>query len=265
MVFQPEDWRELISPVIALHTFLHVIIIFLLGWLVWIRTKNTKAAILISTLWTLLPYILYFFYSFDSDNTESIRYIYTSHLMGFPMLSESLSTLVVLLGFCLFYYKKTDLFTALAGAVIGFGILVRTQNAILPCVIAGILIYKMQIRRLFVFAISVFILALPQLLIYVISFGNVFGYSAATEQHALFSLNNFLGGIKFSVPVIIPLLCAVMLNKKNELAIITLAYVLFVSSWWAFKSFPLRLLIPIIPIYLTAILTIGIGKMNCNE
>ncbi len=259
LIIQPDNWEELVNPVISLHSFLHIIIIFLLAWLVWIRTKNTGAVLITSALWTLLPYILYGLAFFDSDNTEAIRQAYVSTIMGFPMLSESLATLTVLLGICLFYYKQTKMFTALAGAVIGFCIVVRTQNIILPCVLSGILIYKKQFKRLFIFSIAVFILILPQLLVYLICFGNISGYTASTEHHTLFSISNFWAGIKFSLPVIMPLLAALMVNRKNELLLIALVYVLFVCSWWAFKHFPLRFLIPIIPVYLTAILSAFTG------
>jgi len=260
LIIQPDNWEELINPVIALHAFLHTIIIFLLAWLVWIKTKSTRTVIIISTLWTLLPYILYGLAFFDSDNTEAIQQSYISHLMGFPMYSESLAALTVLFGICLFYYKKTDMFTALAGAVIGYCILVRTQNIILPCILTGILFYKRQFKRLLIFSIAVFILILPQILIHLTCFGNITGYTASTEHHALFSFENFWAGIKFSIPVIVPILAAFLLNRKNELAIITLTYTLFISSWWAFKDFPLRFLIPILPVYLTAVLTAFTGR-----
>ena len=263
-------WQDLIKPVMVFHTGLALISIYLVGSIASMVTRKTAVSILCALVWTITPYLIYFFAGFF--NAAWLRNTYVSYTMWFAMLSEPSTTFFLLLNIYLYFKSlEKERLAWLAGLVAGMTISIRITSAIYVLVFAGGYALRRKYRAAVLFIAVLTISLIPQFL-YNLHFNHglfTFGYStvdATTRgREVLFSFaftRSFIEYLAYKHPLLFyPLLaCAVIAAvtlfyafraERFQWGILTglaLIHIMFYSTYWAFISDFIRYVLPIVPV-----------------
>jgi hypothetical protein len=263
-------WQDLIKPVMVFHTGLALISIYLVGYIASMITRKTAVSILCALVWTITPYLIYFFAGFF--NAPWLRNTYVSYAMWFAMLSEPSTTLFLLLNIYLYFKSlEKESLTWLAGLAAGITISIRITSAIYVLIFAGGYVLRRKYRAAVLFIAVITMSLIPQFL-YNLYFNHglfTFGYStvdATTRgREVLFSLaftRSFIEYLAYKHPLLFyPLLAGAVSAaatlfyafraERFQWGILTglaLIHIMFYSTYWAFISDFIRYVLPIIPI-----------------
>jgi hypothetical protein len=262
------EWTDLLAPVLIFNCILSLIAIFLIGILAKLLTESTLTAIASAILWTLHPFIIYAGLSLHR-NAEILQAVHMSHSMWFPILSDPCSAFFFILGLVFFVHSiRNNVWIYPCGILVGIASLIRTPNLVEALIFGTAYLIKKKYLQGIIFGGLVAVFLLPQLAYNIFCNGNpfAFGYTAATEGYEeMFSLDYLISFVKLMTGrylfIFIPfLIMAIVLpaslllyrkEKRLEWAILIAliySYILIYGSWWAFKHFPYRFLIPVIPL-----------------
>ncbi len=268
---RPDGWQDLVRPMLLVHTALALGTVFLIGFMTRRLTGSTAAGLFASGLWVFHPYMMYGACGL-LVHTEEMRTIYISHAMWFPMLSDPSSAFFVVLGLALFFAaRERPGYVVPAGLALGMAALIRTPNALVPILCCVACLLQGQGRAGVKLGLAALCMYLPQLAYNMFCNGNplAFGYTAETESYggreALFSFGYLVEYVRFAfekytvaatglAAIGLALLAGLLYygrTKRCEWALmimVTAAYGLIYGSWWAFKCFPYRFLIPVVPL-----------------
>jgi hypothetical protein len=263
-------WQDLIKPVMAFHTLLALISIYLVGYIARMVTRKTAAGIFCALVWTIAPYLIYYCAGFF--NTAWLRNTYVSYMMWFAMLSEPSTTFFLLLNIYLYFksLEKENL-SWLAGIAAGITISIRITSAIYVLIFAAGYVLRRKYRDAVLFIAVITTLLIPQFA-YNLHFNRglfTFGYTTidTTTQgrEVLFSFaftRSFIDYLLYKHPVVFyPLLAFSVIAlatifyafratrfQWGVLTGLTAIHILFYSTWWAFILDFIRYVLPVVPV-----------------
>lgn len=294
-LFKPLSMWQIFLPVLFFNSLiLYNISIALVALIALKLTRNFKISYAVALLWTLFPWLVYFFVkikpAYDYSDLSLSRLLYNQFL---AVSTDSASTTFVFFTIYLFLIflgskKYIDIF--LLSFIFAFAGLIRIQNLSLIALILPIYIIRGELKKSFLFVAASFFFFTPQLFYNwitsrsLLNIGRLveletidiveYGYNGPFYSLKSIPYNLYILVRNFSFPVLLILgiifilvvTALAYLFKKNRLSCAVLF--LWVSSYLItyglyyglFYSF-LRYLLPIVPAILIAT-TIGLFKFR---
>ncbi len=267
LLFKPAVWQDLVLPVVMFQTLLALISIYLVGYITKALTNSTFISILSALMWTLFPYLIYFFAGFF--NAAWLRNTYVSYAMWFAMLSEPATAFFLLLNVYVYVLSlKKNQWALPSGIIAGITASIRVTSFMYAAVFALGYLLNRRYRSAVVFIMAIVITLIPQF-VYNFYFNEglfVYGYTQEVErkeilfsvQYAwdfmvyLLSTHQVVFGICLVSALILPIsvLYAFQAQRRQWAIMLTLVYVhvIVYSAWWAFISDFIRYVLPIVPL-----------------
>jgi hypothetical protein len=267
LLFKPAVWQDLVLPVVIFQTLLALISIYLVGYITKALTNSTSLSILSALMWTLFPYLIYFFAGFF--NTAWLRNTYVSYAMWFAMLSEPATAFFLLLNVYVYILSlKKNQWALPSGIIAGITASIRVTSFMYAAVFALGYLLNRRYRSAVVFIMAIAITLIPQF-VYNFYFNEglfVYGYTQEVErreilfsvQYArdfmvyLLSTHQVVFGICLVSALVVPIsvLYTFQWQRRQWALVLTLVYVhvIVYSAWWAFTSDFIRYVLPIVPL-----------------
>ena len=267
LLFKPAIWQDLVLPVVMFQTLLALISIYLVGYITKALSKSTSLSILSALMWTLFPYLIYFFAGFF--NAAWLRNTYVSYAMWFAMLSEPATAFFLLLNVYVYILSlKKNQWALPSGIIAGITASIRVTSFMYAAVFALGYLLNRRYRSAVVFIMAIVITLIPQF-VYNLYFNEglfVYGYTQEAErkeilfsvQYAwdfvvyLLSTHQVVFGICLVSALVVPIsvLYAFQAQRRQWAIMLTLVYVhvIVYSTWWAFISDFIRYVLPIVPL-----------------
>ena len=267
LLFKPAIWQDLVLPVVMFQTLLALISIYLVGYITKALSKSTSLSILSALMWTLFPYLIYFFAGFF--NAAWLRNTYVSYAMWFAMLSEPATAFFLLLNVYVYILSlKKNQWALPSGIIAGITASIRVTSFMYAAVFALGYLLNRRYRSAVVFIMAIAITLIPQF-VYNLYFNEglfVYGYTQEAErkeilfsvQYAwdfvvyLLSTHQVVFGICLVSALVVPIsvLYAFQAQRRQWAIVLTLLYVHVVvySTWWAFITDFIRYVLPIVPL-----------------
>lgn len=266
------EWEDIARPVLYFHSGLAFLSIFIIGYLTFFLTGRTLISAAAAFLWAIHPYLMYAAFGLH-PNARILRTIYVDHAMWFPMLSDPSSVFFVLLATLLFFksitQKKYVYFSALC---IGTAMLIRLPNIVICGILGAGYFFKKEFSAAVKFGLCSLLVFLPQLFYNYYCYGSMFDFGSearfVADSHRItvvFGVENLIAyaqllGGKYSLftwsmisaGLLVPF-TVIYLRKSQRfswviITVLITGYVLFYLTWWGFKYFPYRFIMPVIPL-----------------
>lgn len=256
-LFNATTFQDILAPGVILHSVvLFNLSIILVALITKTLFKNKLIAIISAILWTILPYL-----------------VYLTLIIINPIMADPPSVFFILLSVYLYLLskKKKEAYPIMTGISVGFSMLIRLTNMIMPIFFVFAYIYHKKYKYALYFAIATLLVFSPQLIYnyYFYNMSPTFGYG----QTQIISFNDsstssiikieffykFLNQILkdkylplLAIGLFFLILSFISSYKKNLKSTIFLSlWILTYTIFYSFSAFgfldPIRYLMPIYP------------------
>lgn len=193
-LFKAVEMKQILFPVSFFNSFILYNISIILVAIIALRlTNNFNVSTLTVGLWTISPWLVYLFVkvkpAYDYLDLSLSRLICQ---MFMPISSDGISTFFVLLTvylFIVFLNNKKPLCSIILGLNFAISILIRPQNIALLGVILFIYIIRKEVKKIFVFIISVLSALILQFIYNWFASGSLLNLKTITEFENMTALD----------------------------------------------------------------------------